>query len=115
MSPKNKYCTPGTQERTVQYLVLHFSFGIFLIFAFCILTHVWQVMCVHIVFFLYLHVLGIPRAIDAHSGLIMDYDSGKRECSLNFEGSSGAMEENAATMIWQRSTEKLFTLHHLHW
>lgn len=60
----------------------------------------------HIVFFLYLHVLG---------GLIMDYDSGKRECSLNFEGSSGAMEENAATMIWQRSTEKLFTLHHLHW
>ncbi|KAK3875562.1 hypothetical protein Pcinc_019554, partial [Petrolisthes cinctipes] len=28
------------------------------------------------------------------------------ECSLNYEGSSGAMEETAAKQIWQRSTAK---------
>lgn len=79
--------------------------------------------------------MGIGVIIDAHSGLVMDYEvlskscqacagmktklgrkkttqekysqwKGKHECSLNFEGSSGAMEEKAATVIWQRSTEK---------
>ncbi|KAK3890115.1 hypothetical protein Pcinc_005921 [Petrolisthes cinctipes] len=81
--------------------------------------------------------MGIGMVIDAHSGLVMDYEvlskscqacagmqtklakkkttqenynqwKGRHnsECSLNYDGSSGAMEETAAKTIWQRSTVK---------